>query len=103
MFPLKPFFCQHAGGTSSLLLVQVFSESHGSHNRFRLVALPAPLLFLLKVPSMPSFSFFLSQALIIFSLLLLLMNCSFFSYLWGPAASWGARLEGYISHPSQSL
>lgn len=71
-------FCQHVGSTSSLLLVQVFSESYSSHNRFRLVALRAPLLFLPKVPSMLSFSFFTSPALISFSLLLLLMNCLVF-------------------------
>lgn len=55
-FSPKPFFfCQHAGGTSFLLLVQVFSESYGSHNRFQLVALPVPLLFSLKCPPCSAF------------------------------------------------
>lgn len=82
--PKAIIFCQHVGSTSSLFLVQVFSESYSSHNRFRLVALQAPLLFLPKVPSMLSFSFFTSPALISFSLLLLLMNCSgFFFHIFG--------------------
>lgn len=83
--PKAIIFCQHVGSTSSLLLVQVFSESYSSHSRFRLVALRAPLLFLPKVPSMLSFSFFMSPALISFSLLLLLMNCSafFFFHIFG--------------------
>lgn len=78
--PRAIIFCQHVGSTSSRLVVQVFSESYRSHNRLRLVALPAPLLFLPKVPSMLSFSFFMSPALISFSLLLLLMNCSVFRW-----------------------
>lgn len=99
-FPLKSFFlpaCSFPFLCRCLVSLMAHTTDLGSW------LFSAPFLFLPKVPSVLSFSFLASPALIIFSLLLLLMNCSGFSYLWGPAASWGARLESCISHPSQSL
>lgn len=100
VFPPKPFsFCQHAGGTSCLpSLCRCLVGLMAAHTTdLGLWLFPSPLLSLPKVPSMLSFSFLAFPALIIFSLLLLLMNCSCFSYLWGHVASWGARLESCIS------